>query len=161
MTGTIPTACCGLYYKHVMIVNDDSSVISKRSFKLIDDPRIVIYDCHKFIKQAIGLIRKLRREWRVYSDKCYNVFRHFYTHSINFRTLFQNILRTYFLLQSLSLSKCPGTCPIKLLLQLVQPLCNKLVCFSQSNAYYRKLVCFSQSNAYCVTWCFLARPREN
>ncbi len=42
----------GLYYKHVMIVNDDASVISKWSFKLIDDPRAVIYDCHRFIIQA-------------------------------------------------------------------------------------------------------------
>jgi len=41
-----------LYYKHVTIVNDDSSVGSKWSFKLIDDPSIVIYDCHRFIIQA-------------------------------------------------------------------------------------------------------------
>jgi hypothetical protein len=27
-----------LSYNHVMIVNDDSSIISKWSFKLIDDP---------------------------------------------------------------------------------------------------------------------------
>jgi hypothetical protein len=44
--------CCGLYYKHVMIVNDDSSILSKWSFKLIDDPRVVIYDHYKFIIQA-------------------------------------------------------------------------------------------------------------
>ncbi len=43
---------CGLYYKHVMIVNDDSSVVSKWSFKLIADPRVVIYDRHRFIIQA-------------------------------------------------------------------------------------------------------------
>jgi hypothetical protein len=43
-----------LYYKHVTIVNDDSSIISKWSFKLIDDPRIVIYDYHRFIIQATG-----------------------------------------------------------------------------------------------------------
>ncbi len=42
----------GLYYKHVTIVNDDSSIISKWSFKLSDDPRVVIYDCHTFIIQA-------------------------------------------------------------------------------------------------------------
>jgi hypothetical protein len=28
----------GLYYKHVAIINGDSSIISKWSFKLIDDP---------------------------------------------------------------------------------------------------------------------------
>ncbi len=43
---------CGFYYKHVTIVNDDSSVINKWSFKLIDDPRVVTYDRHKFIIQA-------------------------------------------------------------------------------------------------------------
>ncbi len=45
-----PTNC--LYYKHVTVVNDDSSVISKWSFKLIDDPRVVIYNHHRFILQA-------------------------------------------------------------------------------------------------------------
>ena len=44
----------GLYYKHVMIVNDNSSVVSKWSFKLIDGPRVVIYDRHRFIIQAAG-----------------------------------------------------------------------------------------------------------
>ncbi len=43
---------CGLYYKHVTIVNDDSSVVSKRSLKLIDDPSVVIYDQYRFIIQA-------------------------------------------------------------------------------------------------------------
>ncbi len=36
------------------IVNDNSSVVSKWSFKLIDDPRVVIYDRHSFIIQATG-----------------------------------------------------------------------------------------------------------
>ncbi len=43
---------CGLYYKHVMIVNDDSSIISKWSIKFIDDPSVVIHNRHKFIIQA-------------------------------------------------------------------------------------------------------------
>ncbi len=47
---------CGLYYKHLMIVNDDSSVISKWSFKLIDNPRVIIYDRHRFIIQATDLL---------------------------------------------------------------------------------------------------------
>ncbi len=42
------------YYKHITIVNDNSTVISKYSLKLIDDPRVVIYDCHMFIVQATG-----------------------------------------------------------------------------------------------------------
>jgi len=37
-----------------MIINDDSSIISKWSFKLINDPRAVIYDCNRFIIQATG-----------------------------------------------------------------------------------------------------------
>ncbi len=45
---------CGLYYKHVTIVYGDSSVISKWSFKHIDDTSIVIYDHHRFIIQANG-----------------------------------------------------------------------------------------------------------
>ena len=34
------------------IVNDDSSVVSKWSFKLIDNPRVAIYDRNRFIIQA-------------------------------------------------------------------------------------------------------------
>ncbi len=45
---------CGLHYKHMMIVNDDSSVVIKWSFKLIDAARGVIYDRHMFIVQAAG-----------------------------------------------------------------------------------------------------------
>ncbi len=44
----------GLYYKHVMIVNDDSSIVSKWSFKLIDGARVMIYDCNMFIIQTTG-----------------------------------------------------------------------------------------------------------
>ena len=36
------------------IVNDDSRVISNQSFKLSDDPRVVIYDRHRVIIQATG-----------------------------------------------------------------------------------------------------------
>ncbi len=51
---------CGLYYKHVMIINDDSSIVSKWSFKLIDDPSVVIYDHHRFIIQATGFSTKCK-----------------------------------------------------------------------------------------------------
>jgi hypothetical protein len=40
--------------KHVMIVNDDSSIVSNWSFKLIDDARVIIYDRNRFIIQATG-----------------------------------------------------------------------------------------------------------
>ncbi len=44
----------GLYYKHMKIVNDDSSVVSEQSFQLIDDARGVIYDRRMFIILATG-----------------------------------------------------------------------------------------------------------
>ena len=45
----------GLYYKHMTIVIDDSSIVIKWSFKLIDTARGIIYDFHMFIVQATGL----------------------------------------------------------------------------------------------------------
>jgi hypothetical protein len=47
---------CDPYYKNVTIINDDSSVISKRSFKLIDDARVIIYDHNMFIIPATDLL---------------------------------------------------------------------------------------------------------
>ncbi len=47
--------CGGLYYKHVMIVNDDSSVVNKLEALLTGDARGVIHDCRMFIIQATGL----------------------------------------------------------------------------------------------------------
>jgi len=44
----------GLYYKHITIVNDDTSVINKFKASLTDDARVIIYDCHMFIVQATG-----------------------------------------------------------------------------------------------------------
>ncbi len=44
----------GLYYKPMMIVNDDSRVINKLEASLTDDARVIIYDCHMFIVQATG-----------------------------------------------------------------------------------------------------------
>ncbi len=41
-----------MYYKHVKIVNDNSRVVNKGSFKLIDDGRVVIYNRNRFIIQA-------------------------------------------------------------------------------------------------------------
>ncbi len=46
---------CGLYYKHVTIVTDDSSIVNKWGFNLIDDARVVIYDLNRFIIQATDL----------------------------------------------------------------------------------------------------------
>jgi len=36
----------------MMIVNDDSRVITKLETSLTDDARVIIYDCHMFIVQA-------------------------------------------------------------------------------------------------------------
>ncbi len=46
-TPTVET--CGLFYKPMTIVNDDSRVITKLETSLTDDTRVVIYDCHMFI----------------------------------------------------------------------------------------------------------------
>ncbi len=50
----LPVVTCGLYYKHVMIVNYASSGANKLKASLNDDARVVIYNCHMFIVQAIG-----------------------------------------------------------------------------------------------------------
>jgi hypothetical protein len=44
----------GLYYKHVTIVNYASSSINKLRASLNDNARVLIYDCHMFIVQAIS-----------------------------------------------------------------------------------------------------------
>ncbi len=41
------------------IINNDSSIISKGSSKLIDDTRGVINDCRMFIIEANGLLPKI------------------------------------------------------------------------------------------------------
>jgi hypothetical protein len=43
---------CGLYYKHMTIINDESSIVNKLGASLTDDARVIIYDCHMFIVQA-------------------------------------------------------------------------------------------------------------
>ncbi len=45
----------GLYYKPMMIVNDDSRVATTLETSLTDDARVVIYDRHMFIVQDTGL----------------------------------------------------------------------------------------------------------
>ncbi len=46
---------CGLYYKSMTIVNDDSGVINKLEDSLTVDSRVVIYDRHMLIVQATAL----------------------------------------------------------------------------------------------------------
>jgi hypothetical protein len=44
---------CGLYYKPMMIVHVNSRVVNKLETSLTDDARVVIYDHHMFMVQAI------------------------------------------------------------------------------------------------------------
>jgi hypothetical protein len=39
----------GLYYKHMTIINDDSSIINKLGASLTDHARVIFYDRHMFI----------------------------------------------------------------------------------------------------------------
>jgi hypothetical protein len=44
---------CGLYHKHITIVNDESSISNKVKTSLTDNAGVIIYDHHMFIVQAI------------------------------------------------------------------------------------------------------------
>ncbi len=50
---------CGLYYKPMMIVNDDSRVINKLETSLTDDARVIIYNRHMFIVQATAFRKNM------------------------------------------------------------------------------------------------------
>jgi hypothetical protein len=52
--GIMQNLICGLYYKLMTIINDDSKVINKLEASLFDDARVIIYDHHMFIVQATG-----------------------------------------------------------------------------------------------------------
>ncbi len=43
---------CGLYYKPITIINDDSRVVNKLETSLTDDARVFFYDLQMFIVQA-------------------------------------------------------------------------------------------------------------
>jgi hypothetical protein len=43
----------GLNYKLMTIVNDDFRVVNKLEASLTDDARVIIYDRHMFVVQAI------------------------------------------------------------------------------------------------------------
>ncbi len=47
----------GLYYKHITIVNDDSSIVNKFAASLT--ARVIIYDRHMFIVQATEVNSKI------------------------------------------------------------------------------------------------------
>jgi hypothetical protein len=45
----------GLYYKHITIVNDNTSIVNKFEASLTDDTRLIIYNRHKFIVKPTGI----------------------------------------------------------------------------------------------------------
>ncbi len=47
------TYTCGLYDKHISIINDDSSIVNKFEASVTDDARVIINDCHMFIVQLV------------------------------------------------------------------------------------------------------------
>jgi hypothetical protein len=51
----VPWSNCGLHYKPMTIINDDSRVVNNLEASLTDDARVIIYDHHMFIVQATGL----------------------------------------------------------------------------------------------------------
>ncbi len=48
----MPGMTSGLFYKPMMIVNDNSRVINKLEASLTDDARVIIYNHHMFMVQA-------------------------------------------------------------------------------------------------------------
>ncbi len=50
----------GLYYKPIMIINDDSRVVNKLEASLTDGARVVIYDRHMFIVQATACDHQIK-----------------------------------------------------------------------------------------------------
>ncbi len=49
----------GLYYKHIMIQNDDSSIVNKlQVVSLTDDTRVIIYDRNMFIIEGTSYYNK-------------------------------------------------------------------------------------------------------
>ncbi len=83
---------CGLYYKHVTIVNDDSSIVSEQSFQLVDDARGVIYDRYMFIIQAteVFLGQMLGRPFEV-NRSLKNIFIFYFVFHFLSRSLSQNV----------------------------------------------------------------------
>jgi hypothetical protein len=59
---------CGLYYKTMTIVNDDSRVINKlEEASLTDDARVVIYDHHMFKVARAGIVFSIRQKACVFT----------------------------------------------------------------------------------------------
>jgi len=57
MFNLIRNITSGLYYKPMMIVNDDSRVVNKLEASLTNDARVAIFDRHMFLVQATGKLK--------------------------------------------------------------------------------------------------------
>jgi hypothetical protein len=66
---------CGLYYKPIMIVNDDSRIVTKFETSLTDDARVIIYDRHMFIVQATDQCAVHARQGVNQRDCCMHIDR--------------------------------------------------------------------------------------
>jgi hypothetical protein len=60
-------ALCGLYYKHITTLNNDSSVVNKFETSLTDDARVIIYDCYMFIVKALSHVYRVHSETPAFS----------------------------------------------------------------------------------------------
>ncbi len=92
-------ATCGLYYKHITIINDDTSIVNKFEASLTDDARVVIYNRHMFIVQATGgrnwqLISPHWLCWKIksFKRKKKNQFKYFSSFSFFNLNLFSNFV---------------------------------------------------------------------
>jgi len=105
---------CGLYDKHATIVNDDSSIIRKWSFKLIGDPRVIIYNCHGFIIQATGV--NVLKHFLLTHNMTWNKLRHFSMSSF-FMLVYNNNIDWLLIIHSYANFSSPV--PIKALVLLL------------------------------------------
>ncbi len=56
----LPSQIRGVYYKHITIVNYDSSVVINFGASITDNARVVIYDRHMFIVDSTGVLPYFR-----------------------------------------------------------------------------------------------------
>ncbi len=73
--------------KHMTIINDESSIVSKWSSKLIDDARVIIYDCYMVIIQVTDehVYRYHRYLW---SNQTGKIWKASHFHSLRANCLF-------------------------------------------------------------------------
>jgi hypothetical protein len=68
----------GLYYKHITIVNDNSSIINKGRLSFTDNTRVIIYYHNIFILKATACWHKLLKKdilifWQYHCWACFSL----------------------------------------------------------------------------------------